>query len=145
MFRQPCLRYFCPFLQKIFPELPTNKRMLVKLDKSGILTLSLILIPSSFVIYLHWIPYPIPNLRKLVKRKKVSLLSPGASRRINADIRMCVRVACPKGIGTECAQSCDRKGAQKGGDCPRGSAGGDRGNISSPVWFKHRGKKLKSI
>ncbi len=37
------------------------------------------------------------------------------------------------------------RGAQKGGDCPRGSAGGNRGNISFPVWLKQRSKKLKSI
>ncbi|MBE9082844.1 hypothetical protein IQ278_12040 [Tolypothrix sp. LEGE 11397] len=36
-------------------------------------------------------PLPDAQSPKLAKRKKVSLLSSGASRRINADMRMCDR------------------------------------------------------
>ncbi|MCC5606581.1 hypothetical protein LC612_07210 [Nostoc sp. CHAB 5834] len=65
--------------------------MLVKREKSGILTVTLPLVPSSFVICLPWISWPIPNRRKLVKRKKLSLLYPDASRQISADISVCDR------------------------------------------------------
>ncbi|MBD0261454.1 MAG: hypothetical protein ICV78_01700 [Tolypothrix sp. Co-bin9] len=73
------------------PQIPTFNRMLVKREKSDILTVTLPLVALSFAVCQIWIPYPITNYRKLVKRKKLSLLSLGANFQINADVRICDR------------------------------------------------------
>ena len=77
-------------------------------------------VASGFVIYLHAHTLPDPQSSKVGKTEKSEL---AVSRRKSPNQRRYEDVRL--------------RGAQKGGN---------RGNISSPVWWlKHRSKKLKSI
>lgn len=50
-----------------FRVMPTYNRMLGKLNKFGILAVTLTFVPSSFTVCLPWIPSRMPNHQKLVK------------------------------------------------------------------------------
>jgi hypothetical protein len=107
MFRSAArqLERACPLLRAPFPpassvnsvflteKLSRAQPSLCASQQKGINVEHTPTVVKSYVCTL--IPSPLRNHQKLVKRKKVSLVSPSASRRINADMRMCDATECP--------------------------------------------------
>jgi hypothetical protein len=111
-------------------------------------------VASSFVIYLHAHTLPDTQLSKVGKTEKSEPAVFGRKSRNQRgyeDVRWHGVPAsgdCPRGSGGANRAERRREAIAQGAEgrrLPKGQKGGDRRNISSPVWLKQRGKKLKSI
>jgi hypothetical protein len=110
-------------------------------------------VASSFVIYLHAHTLPDTQLSKVGKTEKSEPAVFGRKSRNQRgyeDVRWpeCPPRRLPKGQWRAIARSAEGRRLPRGsaeaiaqGAVPEAIAG----NISSPVWLKQRGKKLKSI